>query len=92
MRKEDLVEQVYDANSVIGTKTRAEKIVNSVFEKIGAALANGQEVRITRFGVFLVKQVRERKGVNPRTGEAITIPARKKVAFRVSKTLKEAVQ
>ena len=47
------------------------------------------KVNITGIGIFRVKDMRERKGVNPNTGEVITISARKKVAFSASKKLKD---
>ncbi len=54
-------------------------------------LKKGNRIRIAGFGIMQVKKRPARMGRNPATGEAIQIPAKKKIAFRPSKDLKEAV-
>jgi DNA-binding protein HU-beta len=54
-------------------------------------LKKGNRVRIAGFGILQVRKRAARMGRNPATGEAIQIPAKKKIAFRASKELKEAV-
>ena len=54
-------------------------------------IKRGAKVRVPGFGILMVKKTSARMGRNPATGEAIKIPAKKKVAFRVSKDLKKAV-
>lgn len=54
-------------------------------------LKKGNRVRIPGLGIILVKKTSARMGRNPATGETIKIPAKKKVAFRVAKDLKESV-
>ncbi|MCB9996575.1 MAG: HU family DNA-binding protein [Rhodospirillales bacterium] len=54
-------------------------------------LKDGERVRIPGLGILEVKQMKARTGRNPQTGETIQIPAKKKVAFRVAKDLKDAV-
>ena len=66
-------------------------IVARTFEEISNALANGENVQLTGFGTFELRQRSERQGVNPRTKEAITIPASKTVGFKPGKALKESV-
>ena len=65
--------------------------VNAVFETIGEALAKNEEVRIAGFGTFSTKHRPARTGRNPRTGEAVSIPASVAPAFRAGKALKDAV-
>lgn len=66
----------------------ALKIVDLMLEIIKGRLARGEKVVITGFGCFRVKSRKDRKGVNPQTGEAIVIPGRKAVVFTPSKYLK----
>jgi len=68
----------------------AKKAVNAVFDQIAeAAAAKGEEVSISGFGKFAVKDRPERQGRNPGTGEAITIAASKAVTFTAAKGLKD---
>ena len=54
-------------------------------------LKKGIRVRMPELGILQVKQMKARMGRNPQTGEPLKIPARKKVAFTVAKSLKESV-
>ena len=65
--------------------------VDSLFKAIAAALHDGAKVQISGFGTFDVRERRARTGRNPRTGEAVEIPAGKVPAFRASRVLKESV-
>ena len=73
------------------SKAAAAGAVDAVFETIGEALGQHEEVRIAGFGTFATKHRPARTGRNPRTGEAVTIPASAAPAFRAGKALKEAV-
>lgn len=73
------------------TKTNAETAVNAVFSTIRNAVSKGQEVRLIGFGTFAVTNRAASTGRNPRTGEAIKIPAKKQVKFKAGKDLKESV-
>ena len=75
-----------------GTKKSAEDLVDLVFNTITNELKNGGGGSITGFGVFAVKQRKEREARNPRTGEAVHVPAMKAPKFRAGKGLKEAVR
>ena len=75
-----------------GTKKTAEDAVDGVFETIMAVLGKGNEVSISGFGTFLVKNRAARAGVNPRTGEKIQVAATKTPKFRAGKALKAAVK
>lgn len=73
------------------TKKQAAEAVNAVLDAITEALAAGQDVKITGFGGFEVKDRAARTGRNPKTGEAVEIPASKYVAFSAGTALKEKV-
>ncbi|MCF0116620.1 MAG: HU family DNA-binding protein [Bacilli bacterium] len=87
MNKQELVEEV--ANVAKLTKKDAIAAVDAVFDVLCDRLAAGEEVKISGFANLTVKTRAERKGINPGTGETITIPASKKIAFKPSKVLKE---
>ncbi len=73
-------------------KTEAEAAVDTVFEAIGESLAREEAVRIAGFGTFATRSREARTGRNPRTGEAVAIPASKAPAFRAARALKERVK
>lgn len=73
------------------TKKEAAAAVDAVLDVIAEALAAGEDVKITGFGGFEVKARAARTGRNPKTGEAVEIPASKYVAFSAGSTLKEKV-
>ena len=72
-----------------------KKITRQLLADFLAAIENelvaGHKVRIEKLGIIQTKERAARKGRNPKTGEEIQIPASKKVAFRVAKSLKERV-
>ena len=65
--------------------------VDAVFEVVGEALAQGEDVTIVGFGRFTTKRRMARSGRNPRTGEALEIPEATVPAFKASKILRTAV-
>jgi DNA-binding protein HU-beta len=73
-------------------KGKVKPLIDALFATIVDAASRGEEVSITGFGKFRVKQTPARQGRNPSTGEPIQIAASKKVAFTPSKTLKNKVQ
>ena len=73
------------------TQKDAEAVINAALETLTAALVNGDRVQVSGFGIFEVKAREARVGRNPKTKEAINIPASKVPAFKASKTLKDAV-
>lgn len=89
MTKNDLIAQV--AGTAELSKKDAEKAVNAVLEAITNALAGGDKVSLVGFGTFETRKRPERKGLNPRTKEQITIPATTAPAFKAGKGLKDAV-
>lgn len=89
MNKNDLISYVADNAEM--TKTDAAKAVDGVFDAITNSLQSGAEVRLTGFGTFSVSQRKATTGRNPRTGEAIDIPASNQPKFKAGKGLREAV-
>ena len=73
------------------TQKDAESVINAALETLTTALANGERVQISGFGIFEVKTREARVGRNPKTKETINIPASKAPAFKASTTLKDAV-
>lgn len=72
-------------------KKQSEAVLTDLIAHITKHIKRGAKVRVPAFGILMVKRTSARMGRNPATGEAIKIPAKKKVAFRVSKDLKTAV-
>ena len=89
MTKAELVALV--ATKAELSKKDSEKAVNAVVEAITEALVKGEKVQLVGFGTFEVKERNERKGINPRTKEEITIAASKLPSFKAGKALKDAV-
>lgn len=89
MTKADIVERIADDFKV--TKRDAHAMVESVFSILKETLKSGEDVKISGFGKFEVKQKNDRRGRNPQTGEAITIAARKVLTFKPSMVLRDGV-
>jgi len=86
MTKADIVEKVYQK---IGfSKKEASELVELVFSSLKEVLQNGDKVKISGFGNFLVREKHERVGRNPQTGEQMKISARRVISFRPSQVLK----
>ena len=73
MTKADLVERV--AEDAEMTKKDAEQLVEIIFESIVGTLNKGEKIELRGFGSFRVRERDARKGRNPKTGEAVNIPA-----------------
>ena len=73
------------------SKKQAETILNDLVERIVKPLKKAERIRLVGLGILQVRHRAARMGRNPATGEPIQIKASKKVAFRASKELKEAV-
>ena len=73
------------------SKKQARELIETVFDSIRKSLKKRDPVALSGFGTFKVKQTKARMGRNPKTGEAIQIPAKRVVKFRVSKDAKQAI-
>ena len=89
MNKTELIAAVAESAGL--SKKDTERVVNAALDTITTALCKGEKVQISGFGIFEVKEREARVGRNPRTKEAIEIPASKAPAFKASKTLKDTV-
>ena len=89
MNKAAIVDAVHGVLG--GTKVQAEQAVETMINTIVDTLKKGEEVSIAGLGIFSVKQRAAREARNPRTGEAIKVPAMKVPKFRVVKALMDAV-
>ena len=89
MNKTELVAVVAEKSGI--TKKDAERVVSATFETITAQLMKGEKVQISGFGIFAVNKREARVGRNPRTKEAIEIPASNAPVFKPSKALKDTV-
>ena len=89
MTKSQLVQKLADASGL--TKKQADGVLQSLVEVTVGSVKKGDPVKIPGLGTFRKVQTKARMGRNPQTGEAIKIPARKKVRFSVAKTFKESV-
>ena len=70
------------------SKKESAQIVDAVLEVVHAALVDGEDVKLSGFGHFMVRQKHARRGRNPKTGSDITIAPRSVVSFRASQLLK----
>ena len=73
------------------SRNESANLVDSVFSEILVSLIKGDDVKISSFGTFIVRQKKERIGRNPKTGEEVPITARSVVTFRASNVLKSKV-
>jgi DNA-binding protein HU-beta len=89
VNKNDLVAAVAGSSGL--SKADSAKAVDGVFDSITSALQSGADVRLVGFGTFSVSDRKATTGRNPRTGEAIQIPASKQPKFKAGKGLKSAV-
>lgn len=86
MTKADLIESVYQK---IGfSKKESADIVETVFDTIKDTLEQGEKIKISGFGNFVVREKKSRVGRNPQTGEEIEISARRVLTFKPSQVLK----
>ena len=73
------------------SRNESSALVDSVFNEILKSLIEGDDVKISSFGTFIVRNKKERIGRNPKTGEEVPITARSVVTFRASNVLKSRV-
>ncbi len=89
MTKQEIVGMVYEKLGF--SKRESSDIVEHFFEIIKRSLAEGENVKISGLGNFIVKDKRARKGRNPQTGEEIQIAPRRVLNFRLSQVLKDEI-
>lgn len=89
LTKIDIVEQV--AAKCGYSKLEAAELVEQVFDTIRDGLTSGENVKISGFGNFVLRDKSSRMGRNPQTSEPMEISARRVMSFKVSQVLKEAI-
>ncbi|MBW4489517.1 MAG: HU family DNA-binding protein [Trichocoleus desertorum ATA4-8-CV12] len=89
MNKGELVDAVAEKANV--TKKQAEAALTAAFDVIQATVAAGDKVTLVGFGSFEARERQAREGRNPKSGEAMTIPATKVPAFSAGKLFKDKV-
>jgi len=89
MTKADIAERVANGNGF--SKLESMDLVESVLSIIKDTLADGETLKISGFGNFVVKEKNDRRGRNPQSGEEITIDGRRVLTFKPSAMLKEAM-
>lgn len=89
LTKSDLAESLFDEVGL--NKREAKEMVEIFFEEIRVALESGEQVKLSSFGNFDLRDKKQRPGRNPKTGEEIPISARRVVTFRAGQKLKSKV-
>ncbi len=87
MTKRELIEAVIEARSHI-PRREVEALVNALFATLADALARGERIEIRGFGSFIVKRRNAREGLNPKTGEVVSVMAKRVPFFKAGKELK----
>lgn len=90
MTKADLADRIYEKIGL--PKKEATAIVETLFDSMKNILSEGESIKITGFGTFLVRKKGERKGRNPKTGEELKIAQRIVVTFKPSLQFKSLVE
>jgi integration host factor subunit alpha len=89
MTKADIIEAVYEQ---IGfSKKEAAEVVELVFDTMKDTLSDGEKIKISGFGNFVVREKRARVGRNPQTGTRIMITERRVLTFKPSQVLKDSL-
>jgi len=89
VKKDTLVQEMRDRMGY--PKTRANEIIDSMVEIMKSTLESGEDILISGFGKFYLRDKRARRGRNPATGDEMMLPARRLVMFRASRTLRDAM-
>lgn len=90
LTKASMAEMLFDELGL--NKREAKEFVEQFFEEVRVALENGDDVKLSGFGNFILRSKNERPGRNPKTGEEIPISARRVVTFRPGQKLKARVE
>ncbi len=90
LTKANMAESLFEEIGL--NKREAKDMVEMFFEEIRGALENGEQVKLSGFGNFDLREKRQRPGRNPKTGEEMPISARRVVTFRPGQKLKMRVE
>ncbi len=89
LTKADIIHTVSEESGF--SKKQSMETVETLLEIIKRTLENGEDVLISGFGKFCIKEKRQRRGRNPATGSAMTLSARRVVTFKCSGRLREKI-
>ena len=89
LKKVQIASEIAQQNGF--TKTQSDEIVETVLELIKKALESGDDVLISNFGRFCVKEKEQRKGRDPWTGDDMMLRSRRVVTFKCSGKLREKI-
>ena len=89
LTRADLAEVIYQKVGL--SRSESASLVEFIIEEILSSLERGEEVKISSFGNFMVRDKRARIGRNPKTGEEVTITPRRVLSFRPSQVMKQRV-
>jgi DNA-binding protein HU-beta len=87
MTKLDMIDQI--SKDAVIPKTAARAALDSFVAMCGKEIKSGRSLRVAGLGTFSLRKTKARKGMNPKTGEAIKIAAKKRMAFKPSSVIKE---
>ncbi|CAA6825455.1 MAG: Integration host factor alpha subunit [uncultured Thiotrichaceae bacterium] len=90
LTKADMVEHLYEELGL--NKREAKDLVEMFFEEVRDSLGKGENVKLSGFGNFMLRDKAQRPGRNPKTGEEIPVQARRVVTFRPGQKLKQRVE
>jgi len=90
LTKANMAENLFEELGL--NKREAKELVEAFFEEVRLALEEGEEVKLSGFGNFILRDKSQRPGRNPKTGEEIPITARRVVTFRPGQKLKSRVE
>ena len=91
MVKSEIIKQLHKKNTALN-RSQIEAIVDIMFDTISESLVKLKPVELRNFGRFSVKTIKAKYNArNPKTGEIIYVPPKKKISFRMSKHLKQEI-
>lgn len=89
MTKAEIVGKIQTSTGF--SKKESADVLENVFDIVKRTLESGENLKISGFGSFVIKQKSDRRGRNPQTGEAMTIKARRILTFKPSTVLRDSI-
>ena len=89
LTKDHLVSSIGDRLGI--SKFESSRLVESVLETVKSSLTSGEDVLISGFGKFIVKEKASRRGRNPATGEDLTLDPRRVITFKCSSMMRDRI-
>ncbi|WND02242.1 integration host factor subunit alpha [Temperatibacter marinus] len=89
LTRADLTEKIYDELGL--SRSESASLVESVLDEISDRLVDGENVKISSFGSFMVREKNGRIGRNPKTGEEVPIDPRRVLVFRPSQVMRDQI-